>query len=65
MATFRIVRFFYREHPKEVVRTGLTLEEAISYLANPETASHTAKSNDAKYRTQLRGAWFDGMEEER
>lgn len=63
---YRIVRF-YKDHPegklREIVRTGLTLEEAQAHCNDPETSSSTATNDIARAGTKKYGAWFDGYEE--
>ncbi len=63
MATYSIIRFFQGE-PSQVIKTGLTLEEAEAHTADPETSSSTATSPEAMERTYLHGPWFDGFTEE-
>lgn len=62
--TYRIVRFFQQDHPKEIIATGLTEEQAKAHCKDPETSSSTATGPHAVERTQRLGAWFDGFEEE-
>ena len=53
MDTYEIVRFYQDEnHPnhQEIIKSGLTLEEAQSHCADPETCE--------------RGVWFDGYRKE-
>jgi hypothetical protein len=57
--TYRIERFFYKED-NEVIKTGLTLEEAQEHCNDPETSSSTATSDAAEYITETWGPWFDG-----
>lgn len=65
MATYTIYRFFLRaEHGRQIVKTGLTLEEAQKHCQDPETSSKTAKGPEARISTILRGPWFDGYQEE-
>lgn len=61
--SYKIVRMFEKKE-SQVIRRGLTLDEAQSHCRNPETSSRTAKSAEAKIRTELYGRWFDGYEEE-
>jgi hypothetical protein len=63
MSTYRIVRF-YQDGEREVVQTGLTLDEARAHCNDPETSSATATSMVAAARTARKGAWFDGFNEE-
>ena len=41
MTTYRIVRFFQKDHPREIVEEGLSLSEAQEHCADPETSSRT------------------------
>lgn len=63
MTTYKITRF-YRLHPSEVVKRGLTLEEAKEWCADPETSSNTCTEEEGLLRTQMKGPWFDGYDEE-
>ena len=49
METYRIVRFFRTGKEKEIVKTGLTLEEAKEHCTNVLTSGY---------------GWFDGYVEE-
>lgn len=63
--TYRIVRFFQRDDlGREVIATGLTLEEAQGHCEDPETSSSTATGPEAAARTAECGAWFDGWNAE-
>jgi hypothetical protein len=65
MKTYKIVRFYQDESiDNEVIKTGLTLEEAKAHCADPESDSKTAKSSVAVVATARLGAWFDGWREE-
>lgn len=61
--TYKIVRFFY-EGDREVIDSGLTLDEAKSHCQDRETSSRTALGSEAIELTKLRGEWFDGYEVE-
>lgn len=66
--SYYIVRFF-KDHPdgrttREIIRTGLTLEEAQAHCSDPETSSSTATNDIARRRTEKLGPWFDGYDEE-
>lgn len=64
--SYKIVRFFFNEPgAKRVVKRVQTLEEAQAHCNDPETSSSTATSAPARRRTEQRGPWFDGYEEER
>ena len=60
-ATYRIVRF-YQEHDSEVIKTGLSLEDARAHCNDPETSSTTASAETL--RRAKSGEWFDGYEAE-
>ncbi len=63
--TYRIVRtFFNDDEAPEVIKRGLTLEEARDHCRDPETSSRTATTKAAVACTKLHGPWFDGYEEE-
>ena len=51
-------------HPKEFVKGGLTLDEAKEHCRNPETSSKSCTSQEGLQRTQNKGPWFDGYDEE-
>lgn len=61
---YKIVRY-YRDHEgkKTTIKTRLSLEEAQAHCADPETSSSTAKSTEARRRTETWGPWFDGYVE--
>jgi hypothetical protein len=62
---YRIVRLFQKGDPqRRGLPTGLTLEQAQAHCKQPETSSSTCTSSAGKRRTQQRGPWFDGYEEE-
>jgi hypothetical protein len=63
--TYRIVRRFMRdEHESQVVKTGLSLEEAQAHCHDPETSSSTAQGTHEQATTERFGPWFDSYEEE-
>lgn len=64
MSTYTILRL-YRDKsiPSEVLREGLTLEEAQEHCHNPETSWSTCQDPDNLNRTILLGPWFDGYVE--
>ncbi len=51
MVTYQIVRFYYPDFfaPREIIATGMTLEEAKAHCQRPDTRKE--------------GEWFDGYEE--
>lgn len=62
--TYTVSRI-YRDHDnREILHTGLTLEEAQAICRDPETSSRTATSEEARQLTQECGPWFVGYEEE-
>jgi hypothetical protein len=65
VSTYRVMRF-YQDHDREseVVKRGLTLEEAQAHCKNPETSSKTCTSSVGKNRTKRRGPWFEGYTKE-
>lgn len=65
MATFVVHRNYQRDDiPKEVLKRGLTLEEARAHCEDPEAASKTAKSRVAVEATKHLGDWFDSFTQE-
>lgn len=63
---YKIVRF-YKNNPRkrQVIKSGLTLEQAQAHCNDPETSSRTARSASARQRTRTHGEWFDGFTEGR
>lgn len=62
---YSIVRFYQAStRERDVVRTGLTLEEAQEHCADPETSSSTCEGEDGLARTAAEGQWFDGYTSE-
>lgn len=59
--TYEIVRYFFKGE-KQVIRQGLTLEEAQEHCNDPETSSKTASAKTL--REVGEGPWFDGYREE-
>jgi hypothetical protein len=49
---------------KQLVKSGLTEEQARKHCHDPESSSKTATLSEAIKRTEYLGAWFEGMEEE-
>jgi len=64
LAKFKVIRFFDK-HDNQVVKTGLTLEEAQAHCHLPETSSATCTTAEGKARTKRFGTWFDGYTEEK
>lgn len=63
MEKYKIIRNFFKGD-KRTVKTGLTLEEAQEHCRDPETSSRTCKQRVNVQRTEERGHWFDGYEEQ-
>ena len=61
---YKIVRKFAKNHPDEVIKTGLTLEEAREHCGDPETSSFTADGEEARELTRRKGDWMDCYYEE-
>lgn len=58
--TYRIERvYFEHEELREILETGLTLEEAQQHCKDPETSSRTCKLPENVDRTEKHGPWFD------
>ena len=57
---YSIVRFYFSNNKKCVLKKGLSLQEAQEHCRNPETSYKTCKSSKATKRTQKFGPWFDG-----
>ena len=63
MSTYKIVRFF-QNHPKEIIDTGLTLEQVQKHCSDPESSSKKCTSIEGQARTADCGDWFDGWYKE-
>ena len=65
MDTYKIVRMFQHEaYHSQVIKRGLTLEEAQAHCNDPETSSSTCKTLLSLKVTDRYGDWFDGYEKE-
>lgn len=64
MPHYKIIRFYRNDLPSEVVRTGLTLEEAQAHCRDRETSSSTCVHPLNVARTFALGPWFDGYDDE-
>lgn len=65
METYKIIRNYFDDAwDREVIETGLTLEEAQEHCNDPETSSSTCESAYGLALTRERGPWFDGYDEE-
>lgn len=63
MKTYCVVRHYYNGR-NEVVKAGLTEEEAMEHCLDPETSSATCQNAEGKLHSREHGPWFDGYEEE-
>lgn len=61
---FEVIRVYKFGPYREVVQSGLSLEDAIAHCTGPEASSRTATNKEAQERTRLRGPWFEGFCEE-
>lgn len=61
---YKIIRYYEKENPSQVIRRGLTLEEAQAWCKNKETSSSTCTTAGGLKRTKKFGAWFDGYASE-
>lgn len=64
--TYKIIRGYFndREHDSEVIKTGLTLQQAQKHCQSKETSSRTCTSPENIKRTEEKGPWFDSYVEE-
>jgi hypothetical protein len=63
--TYRIIRFYKNNAiRRDVIKKGLTKEEAKEHCKDKESSSATATSSWAESVTKDLGDWFDGWEEE-
>lgn len=60
---YKIVRLYASGRRPQILKKGLTLEEAQAHCRNPETSSKTATTAKARAYTRLNGVWFDAFEE--
>jgi hypothetical protein len=60
---YKIVRMFFKGG-RRTIRRNLTLEQAQTHCRDPETSSRTCTKAAGRKRTQIRGPWFDGYEEQ-
>lgn len=63
MSTYKIVRFF-QDHPKQIIDTGLTLEQVQKHCSDPESSYKGCTSVDGQALTAKLGPWFDGWHKE-
>lgn len=64
VSTYKIVRFYRDSDRRDIVATGLTLDEAQAHCHDDESSSSTAAGRAARERTECHGPWFDGFTEE-
>lgn len=63
--SYQIIRMYFRdEHSSEIVESGLTLAQAQAYCRDLNCSSKTCQTAEGVQRTQDKGAWFEGYEEE-
>ena len=63
--TYKVVRFYRDDQGRrEILETGLSLEDAQTICRSPETSSRTATDAEGVARTNALGPWFCGYEEE-
>ena len=60
---YKLVRCYFSGDKIEL-DTGLTLEEAQEWCADPETSDRTCEGAVAKERSIARGPWFDAYYKE-
>lgn len=63
MSTYSIYRYFAK-HPKQLIKEGLILDEALEHCGDPETSSKECESIQSVAITNEFGSWFDGYVEE-
>jgi len=64
MKTYKIIRLYESGKAAEVIKKGLTKEEAKKHCTDDDTSSETCYSTEALERTRAFGRWFDAWEEE-
>jgi len=65
MSTYRIIRKYQSPSwEREIIATGLTLEEAREHCNDEETSSSTCTEPGLVALTRQRGPWFDCYTEE-
>ena len=62
MDRYNIVRMYFQEGRRRIIRKRVSLETAQRHCQDPETSSRTCKGSTGKRRTRLKGDWFDGYE---
>lgn len=61
--TYFVTRMFY-DGDKQVIKRGLTLEEAQEHCSDPDTSSKTCTTEEGIRLAAEKGPWFDGYDEE-
>lgn len=56
---YRIFRYYIRDDRREIIKDGLSWDEAMEHLADPETKFDSATSEAARERTEKNGPWWD------
>lgn len=59
LGTYMIVRKYFENHDDEVIRRGLSLDEAKDHCADDDSSSESCYTTDAIDRTRKMGRWFD------
>lgn len=60
---YKIVRMYFdTKYEKQVIKKGLTLDEAQVHCQDLETSSRTCTKLENRRRTKQKGPWFDGYE---
>jgi len=54
-----IVRCFSMTGKERTIKKGLTIEEAKTYIRNPESTSSFCKNKAGILRTKNLGSWYD------
>lgn len=60
--TYTVMRMYFNTADRDIVETGLTLEEAKAFCKDPETSSRTCVEPENVARTEERGPWFCGYD---
>jgi hypothetical protein len=56
---YNIFRYYIRDDRREVIKEGLTWEEVMLHMDDPETKFDYATSAEAAERTATFGPWWD------
>lgn len=64
MKTYRIIRIYKDVDKTEIVKTGLTEEEAKAHCSDKRTSSSGCEDEEGKARTAQFGEWMDCFEDE-